>query len=257
MRLQGKGAIVTGAAHGIGLACAKRFAKEGAYVVIADVDAEAGRQAVNGIGSHGGTAYFVETDVSDPYSVSCLIDASLEWAGRLDVLVNNAGIIKSADFLELTIEDFDAVLAVNLRGAFLMAQAAARAMVARKGGSIINMSSINGVVAIPNQVPYTVAKGGLNQLTRVMALSLANKGVRVNAIAPGSIATDLLNTVMTDDAARRKILSRTPMLRPGEPSEVANVALFLASDEASYMTGEIVTVDGGRLAMNYTVDVPD
>jgi glucose 1-dehydrogenase len=119
------------------------------------------------------------------------------------------------------------------------------------------MSSINAQVAIPTQVPYVVSKGGMNQLTRLMALALADKGVRVNAVAPGSIATEMLQSVMSDEAARRTILSRTPLGRPGEPAEVARVVLFLASEEASYVTGEVVTVDGGRMALNYTVPVPD
>jgi glucose 1-dehydrogenase len=138
---------------------------------------------------------------------------------------------------------------------FLVGQAAARAMVAQGKGAIVNMSSTNAVVAIPNQVPYATSKGGVNQLTKVMALALADKGVRVNAIGPGSILTDLLKTVMQDEAARRKILSRTPMGRCGEPSEIAKVALFLASDDASYLTGQTIYPDGGRLALNYTVPV--
>ncbi len=257
MRLAGKGAIVTGAARGIGRAIADRFAAEGAYVVLADVDAAAGDQARAAIVERGGFAHFVEADVGDALAARALVDAALEWAGRLDVLVNNAGIIKSADFLELTEAGFDEVLRVNLKGAFLVGQAAARCMVARGGGAIVNMSSINGRVAIANQAPYNVAKGGLDQLTRVMALALADKGVRVNGIAPGSILTEMLQTVMIDETARRTILSRTPMGRCGEPDEVAKVAVFLASDESSYVTGEIVTVDGGRMTLNYTVSVAD
>ena len=173
------------------------------------------------------------------------------------MLVNNAGVFKAADFLDISEADFDAVLRVNLKGAFLMAQAVARAMVqGGVRGAIVHMSSVNGVMAIPSIASYNVSKGGINQLTRVMALALADHGIRVNAVAPGTIATELAaQAVLISEDARRKILSRTPMKRLGEPEEVADVVAWLASDAASYVTGEIVTVDGGRMALNYTVPV--
>lgn len=254
MRFSGRTVLVTGAAQGIGRACAHAFAGEGAQVVVADIDTEKGAAAAAALGP---AARFCPCDVGDAAQVARLVGDTLNWTGRLDVLVNNAAIIRSAEFLDVSEADFDAVLRVNLKGAFLVGQAAARAMVAAGGGAIVNLSSVNGVTAIPNQAPYNVSKGGLDQLTRVMAVALADKGVRVNAVAPGSILTDLLKVVMHDEAARRKILSRTPLGRCGEPAEVARAVLFLASDEASYITGQILYLDGGRLALNYTVPVAE
>ncbi|HXF86865.1 MAG TPA: SDR family oxidoreductase [Xanthobacteraceae bacterium] len=260
MRLQDKVAIVTGAARGIGFAIAKRYLAEGAKVVIADVNVTAGEAAAGALDRD--KCRFVATDVGDGRSVERLISETCNAFGGIDILVNNAGIVHGADFLDISEADFDRVLRVNLKGAFLAGQAAAKRMVAqvkagRPPGAIINMSSINAVVAIPNQVPYCVAKGGLNQLTRVMALSLAPYGIRVNAIGPGSIMTDILKAVATDREAKRKLLSRTPIGRIGEPEEIASVAVFLASAEASYLTGEIVYADGGRLALNYLVPVKE
>lgn len=253
-RFSGKTVIVTGAAAGIGLACARAFAAEGAGVVMADIDGAKVVEAAAAIEAEGGLVKAIRCDVGDAHDAGCLVDATLEWAGRLDVLVNNAGIIKGGDFLELSEADFDAVLRVNLKGPFLVGQAAARALAARGGGAIVNMSSINGVLAIPTQIPYVTSKGGLNQLTKAMALALVDKGIRVNAVGPGTIMTDLMRgSVLGDDAARARILSRTPMGRIGEPDEIARIVLFLASDDASYMTGQVVYADGGRLALNYTV----
>jgi glucose 1-dehydrogenase len=255
MRFSDQVVIVTGGAQGIGRACVEAFAAEGAAVVIADIDAEGGERTAAAIRAGGGQAQFIQTDVGDAGQAQRLIDQTLAAFGRVDVLINNAGIIKTAEFLKISEADFDAVLRVNLKGVFLVGQAAARAMVRQGKGAIVNMSSANAVVAIPNQVPYVTSKGAVNQLTKVMALALADKGVRVNAIGPGSILTDLLKVVMNDEAARQRILSRTPMGRCGEPAEVAKVALFLASDDASYLTGQCIYPDGGRLALNYTVPV--
>jgi NAD(P)-dependent dehydrogenase (short-subunit alcohol dehydrogenase family) len=257
MRFADQVVIVTGGAQGIGRACVDAFAGEGAAVVVADIDEAGGRGAADAVAAAGGRAAFVATDVGDAAQAQRLVDRTLETFGRLDVLINNAGIIKTSEFLDISEADFDAVLRVNLKGVFLVGQAAARAMVKQGKGAIVNMSSANAVVAIPNQVPYVTSKGAVNQLTKVMALALADKGVRVNAIGPGSILTDLLKVVMSDDAARRRILSRTPMGRCGEPAEVAKVALFLASDDASYLIGQCIYPDGGRLALNYTVPVRD
>lgn len=249
--LQGRVCIVTGAAQGIGEACVRRFAAEGSKVVIADVDDVRGQALADGLG-----ALYQHCDVGDKAQVDALVAQTLQAYGRIDVLVNNAGIFRAADFLEVTEADFDAVLRVNLKGSFLVGQAVARAMVATGGGTIVNMSSVNGVLTIPTIASYNVSKGGINQLTRVMALALAEKNIRVNAVAPGTIATELAaKAVLTSDEAKSKIMSRTPMKRLGQPSEIADVVAWLASDASSYVTGEIVTVDGGRMTLNYTVPV--
>ena len=249
--LQDRVVIVTGAAQGIGEACARRFAREGAKVVIADV-ADARGQAL----ARELSATFVHCDVGDKAQVDALVAQVVQSHGGIDVLVHNAGIFRAADFLDVTEEDFDAVLRVNLKGAFLMGQAVARVMARAGKGAIVHMSSVNSVLAIPNIASYNVSKGGINQLTRAMALALADRGVRVNAVGPGTIATELAaKAVLTSEEAKNKIMMRTPLKRLGEPSEIADVVAFLASDAASYITGEIVMVDGGRLALNYTVPV--
>lgn len=264
MKLLDRIAIVTGAARGIGAACAKAFAAEGAKVIVSDVDEVGGTALVKDIAAAGATALFCRADVGERADAARLVEFAVDHYGRLDVLVNNAGVVHAADFLDLAEEDFDRVLRVNLKGAFLCGQAAARRMAAQppragapagsERGVVINMSSANAVVAIANQVPYTVSKGGVNQLTKVMAIALAPKGIRVMGIGPGSIATELLKTaVLTNEAARTRILSRTPLGRFGEPEEVARIAVFLASDDASYLTGSTVYPDGGRLALNYTM----
>ncbi len=256
MRLRDKVTVITGAAAGIGRACAERFAAEGAKVVLADIDVTKGEEAAEAIQESGGDAIFVTCDAGDKAQVDALIDSAVAVYGRLDCAIPNAAIVHACDFLELTEEDFDRVLRVNLKGVFLTGQAAARRMVAQgTPGTIVNMSSVNAVMAIPSITPYVVAKGGVNQLTKVMALALAARGIRVNAIGPGSIMTEVFKTVATDKAALNKILSRTPMGRVGEPEEVASVAVFLASEDSSYITGQTIYPDGGRLALNYTVPV--
>ncbi len=263
MKLDGRVAIVTGGAKGIGLAIARRFLKDGARVMIADVDTKAGNAAISELGaSTPGAVAFFKTDVSRKPDVHDLVAATLEKFGAIDILVNNAGIVHAAEFLDVTEADFDRVLGINLKGAFLTGQAVARHMVERvkaggRPGAIVNMSSVNAVFAIANQVPYSVSKGGVNQLTKVMALGLAPHGIRVNAIGPGSIMTDMLATITTDQAAKNRVLSRTPLGRIGDPDEIAAIASFLASDDASYITGQTIYADGGRLPLNYTVPVKD
>ena len=249
--LAGRVCIVTGAAQGIGEACARRFARDGAQVVLADIDDARGQALAREL-----QGLFVHCDVGDKADVDAVVAQALARHGRIDVLVNNAGIFKAAEFLDVTEADFDAVLRVNLKGSFLMGQAVAREMAKAGRGAIVNMSSVNGVLTIPTISSYNVSKGGINQLTRVMALALADQGVRVNAVAPGTIATELAaKSVLTSEDAKQRIMSRTPMKRLGEPWEVADVVAWLASDAASYVTGEIVVVDGGRMTLNYTVPV--
>ncbi len=261
MSLENKVAIVTGGANGIGLAVARRFAKDGARVVVADIDEDAGSRAVEEVGAHGAVR-FVRCDVGDKADVANLVAATVQSWGSIDVLVSNAGIVHGADFLAIEEADFDRVIRVNLKGMFLVGQAVARQMVNQiedggTPGAIVNMSSINAVVAIGNQVPYSASKGGVMQLTKVMALSLAPYGIRVNAIGPGSIMTEMLASVAHDKAAKTRVLSRTPLGRIGDPSEIASVAAFLADDDASYVTGQTIYVDGGRLPLNYTVAVKE
>lgn len=256
MKLKGKAALVTGAAQGIGLACAAALAREGAKVMLADRDEARGAQAARSL---GGEAAFVACDVSRKADVDRAVAETVDKFGSLDVAIANAGIVHAAEFLDLEEADFDRVLAVNLKGVFLVGQAAARQMVKQgHGGAIVNMSSVNAVLAIPNQVPYVVSKGAVNQLTKVMALSLAPHGIRVNGIGPGTILTELAKkAVLGNREAERKILSRTPLGRMGQPEEIGRVAAFLASDDASYLTGQTIYPDGGRLALNYTVAVPE
>jgi NAD(P)-dependent dehydrogenase (short-subunit alcohol dehydrogenase family) len=257
MRLKDKVAIVTGAAGGIGLACAQRFAAEGAKVVLSDVSVAQGERAAEALQATGADALFIACDVGDKAEVDALVAGTLAAFGRLDCLIANAGIVHACDFLDLEEADFDRVLRVNLKGVFLCGQAAARQMVAQGGGgTIINMSSVNAVMAIPSITPYVVAKGGVNQLTKTMSLSLADKGIRVNGIGPGSIMTEVLKKVANDKAAMDRIMMRTPMGRIGEPDEIAKVAVFLACDDSSYITGQTIYPDGGRMALNYTVPVP-
>ncbi|ORE97616.1 SDR family oxidoreductase [Aurantimonas sp. 22II-16-19i] len=259
MALDGRVAIVTGGAKGIGYAIARRFLHDGAKVVIADNDEKAGNLAASEL-SELGDIIAVGCNVAERLDVHNLVAAALDRFGDVDILVNNAGVVNKAAFLDLDEAEFSRVLDINLKGAFLCGQAVARHLVdkVKRGGpagAIINMSSVNAVFAIPDQVAYSVSKGGLSQLTKVMALSLAPHGIRVNAIGPGSIMTDLLKGVVEDEAATRKVLSRTPLGRIGEPREIAAIASFLASDEASYITGQTIYADGGRLPLNYTVEV--
>lgn len=222
---------------------------------MADVLAEQCTASAESISTDTGVdTLAMQIDVSQEADCEALLAGCIERFGQCDILLNNAGIIARGSILDVSTADFDRVLAVNLRGSFLLSRAVANHMVEQGiRGTIINMSSTNAVVTIPDQLAYAISKGGVAQLTKAMAMELASHDIRVNAIGPGSISTDMLNVVMQDESARRTILSRTPLGRAGDPSEVASVAVFLASDYASYVTGQTIYPDGGRLALNYTV----
>ena len=255
--------IVTGAANGIGFACARRLLEDGYRVVLADIDKARGQQAIKEMGFGDDEALFVECDISKKLEVHNLIVESLSAFGGIDGLINNAGIAVKGGALDLTEDDFDRVIATNLRGSFLVSKAVAnyfvseiesredRSRLTDRPYSIVNMSSINDTVAIPDYLAYTVSKGGLLQLTKSMALELAPYGIRVNAIGPGSVKTDMLSNVAVDGL--EKIYSRTPLGRLALPDEIAGVAAFLLGEDSSYITGQCIYVDGGRLALNYTM----
>lgn len=257
MKLKSRTAIITGAARGIGLACAERFVAEGANVIIADVLDEIGKVEAKRLG-----ATYMHCDVSKSSDVKATVAATVKQHGAVNILLNNAAISISGDFLDTSEADFDKVIDINLKGSFLMLQACANEMVkqvkaGKPAGSIINMSSVNDTLAIPAIVSYCVSKGGVSQLTRATSIALAPHGIRVNAIGPGSIMTDMLKGVVNDKAAMARVMSRTPMGRVGEPSEIASIAVFLASEDASYVTGQTIYADGGRMPLNYTVPVKD
>lgn len=261
--LKNKTAVITGASQGIGFACAERFIKEGAKVVLSDVADDIGEQAAKNLRDQGGDALYCHCDVSKKPEVEALFDFTLENFNRVDTAIANAGIVHPADILELEEKDFDRVIAINLKGVFLTGQVAAQRMIKQEAdddgsrGTIINMSSLNGILAIPAIAPYVIAKGGVNQWTKCLGIRMAGEGVRVNGIGPGSIATEMFKTVANNPEKYKEIMSRTPMQRPGEPDEVAKVAVFLASDYSSYVTGETVYIDGGRQGLNYVVPVPE
>ena len=244
MRLTDKTAIVTGAGRGIGREIGRRFAAEGAHVLLADIDGDRAQAAADEIGAAGGRAHACSADVGRPEGVRHMFETARTRVGeRLDILVNNAGIAHHRAFLELTLEDWERVLRNNLTSAFLCAQGAARIMAAQEGGGrIVNIGSISGQRGSYGRTAYGVTKAGIHQLTRIMAVELGPRGVTVNAIAPGPIDTGI--TVFGPEQERR-YLERIPLERFGHACDIAGAALFLASDEAGYLTGSVVNVDGG------------
>ena len=241
-------ALISGAAQGIGLACAEALAEDGFKVILADIKdsvlAEAKRL--------GGAGYIC--DFGDVDAITALFATIEAEHGLVSALVNNAGIAMPGDFLTYDLAAFDTVLSVNLRGVFVAMQRAAKAMV-DKGieGVIVNMSSINAQVAIPAIPAYCASKGGVMQLTKVAALALAKYNIRVNAVGPGSIDTEMMAGVNANPEAFKMAMSRTPLGRPGSVREIGDVVAFLCSKKASYITGETIYVDGGRLGLNYVV----
>ncbi|HXG04276.1 MAG TPA: glucose 1-dehydrogenase [Candidatus Binatia bacterium] len=247
-RLAGRTALVTGSTKGIGLAIARAFAREGARVAInarRAEDCDGVAKAVGGVA--------VPADLSRPDEVRRLArEATAALGGTVDILVNNAGQPRVAPAAELAEADYRTTLELNLNAAFLLSQEIGRGMLGRRRGVIINVSSINGTVPFPQRLAYCVSKAGLNMLTRVMAIEWAASGVRVNAIAPGYVETEIVKGLSARGILDRAVLARrTPLGRLGDPDEIAAVAVFLASDEASYITGEVVTADGGWSAYGY------
>lgn len=262
MKLDGRVAIVTGGARGIGFACVERLLAEGAQVVIADIDEDAGREALREVRDAGRQALYVQCDVGDRLDTNNLIKATIDAFGVVDVVVNNAGILSGAPFLELKEDEFDRVMRTNLKGAFLVSQAAAREMVGqvdegREPGSIINISGVAAISALPGQLAYSVSKGGIAQLTQATALALAPQGIRVNAIGPGSVVAGPLAARHRRHKLQESLAAEIPLGRLGEPREIAAIAAFLASNDASYITGQTIYADGGRLTLQTMLDVEE
>src|SRR6266852_457823 len=256
MRLQGRVTAITGGALGIGRATGLAFAAEGALVALGDVELDAAQGVAREIGERGGKAIALRVDVGDAGQVQAFVERVVAEFGRLDVMFANAGIAHSAPFLEHPEAQWHRVLRVNLTGVFLCCQAAARQMVKQGGGGrIITTASINGFRGVENLAGYNAAKAGVIELTRTMAVELAQHRIAVNAIAPAQIDTRLTRSL--PEGARRRRVERIPMGRFGEPEEVARVALFLASDDASYVTGHTLAVDGGYLAGGLWSGAPD
>lgn len=255
MRFQDRVVVITGAAQGIGAAIARRLAAEGACVQIVDRDPVLGARTAAAISG----ATFIEADVANASEVAAAVDAIVQRCSHVDVLVNNAATANNTPFLELTVEEFDRVIAVNLRSQFVLGQMVARAMIASgTAGSIVNLSSMTARLGVATQAAYAASKGAVESLTRVMAVALADSNIRVNAVAPGTTVTPMVASFLAEKPhLRSQMLSRTPLGRLGDPEEIAAAVAFLASDDASYFTGQVLYPDGGRLALNYTVPAPE
>ena len=249
MRLQGKTAVVTGAATGIGQAIAIAFAQAGAAVVVDYVgDASVPKDTISRIDALGSKSLAVAADIAKPDQVNTLIQQTVAAFGKLDIFVNNAGIEKKFAFVDYPLEEWQKIMAVNLTGPFLCAQAAAKQMIAQgNGGRIINISSIHEDLPMPTNAPYCASKGGLRMLMRTIAVELAPHQITVNNIGPGAIYTPIDKDVESDEKLNSQILAEIPMGRWGKPEEVAQLAVYLASDDAAYVTGSTHFIDGGML----------
>jgi len=244
-------ALVTGGAQGIGLACAKAISNDlNAKIILADINETGVQDAAKALGNDS-AAY--ACDMGDENAITELFNSIEKDHGPLSMLVNNAGVALPGDFLDVPVEQFKKVIDINLIGTFVALQRAAKSMVANgMSGAIVNMSSINALVAIPAIAAYCSSKGGVMQLTKSASLALAPHNIRVNAVGPGSIDTDMMAAVNANPAAMEMVMSRTPMKRIGSPEEIADIVSFLLSEKASYITGETIYADGGRIGMNYT-----
>ncbi len=246
MRFKDQGVLVTGAASGIGEKVAQAFAREGAVVAAGDKDAKGAERVADAARKAGGRAHAFELDVTDPKAVAGFVDAAAKRLGRLDVLVNSAGVREIVSVLELPLAEWNRVMGVNITGTFLCSQAFARAVIAGGGkGAIVNLASTLGVVAAPNRAAYTASKHAVVGLTKEMAMECGAKGIRVNAVGPGVIRTPLTERYFQDAGQAQRIKDLHAMERWGEPDEVAKAILFLASEDASFCTGSILMVDGG------------
>ena len=245
MRLEGKVALITGGARGIGQAIALTFAREGANIVVADVNLEIAQKTASEIENLGPKALALQMDVTNYDLVEEGINKILDKMGNVDILVNNAGITKDNLLLRMSQADWDAVINVNLKGTFNCIKAVSRSMIKHRGGRIISIASIIGLMGNPGQANYAASKAGIIALTKTVAKELASRNINANAVAPGFIQTEM--TASLSEEIKKKMLEAIPLARLGTPQDVANVCLFLASDESSYITGQTITIDGGMV----------